>query len=258
MLVFPEQPAITRDIFNPKIRFDPFPIPRIQTPTTRKYLHPEKTEAVFHWYQYIMFRIDFELEFASEETDDFLAKCDHLSTTPCYDEEIIPISEIGCRPEHMLHEPVCLVEIDIGEYLARQISDGNTFLIGYGHTLQFWHVVAVDYLTKQSERDRIGNPERKDPFQNIMIDRIEELPHIRSPDVRIRIPGKQDLRPLDRVDETFFLPTRPDIEDECPVIYRHEVFVEHTVHDPVSDARDGYLPLLVLGNDKRPICAVSV
>ncbi len=66
------------------------------------------------------------------------------------------------------------------------------------------------------------------------------------------------FRPFDRTKETLLFPIRPDIEDERLVIDRNEIFVQQSVHDPVSDACYGNLPFLVIGHDERTISAVPV
>lgn len=130
-----------------------------------------------------MFRIDLELEFTPQKIDDLLPEGDRLRPAPCYDEKIIPVSEICCRTKRMLYEPIRLIEVDIGEYLARQVSDRNAFSPRIGYAFVMRDIETIDDLVEKPKRDRIGYPESKDPFQYLMIDRIEELPHIRAPDI---------------------------------------------------------------------------
>lgn len=235
------------------------PIPFFQSPPGREYLHAQKFQPTPRWNQYIVFRVHLQTEAVSQKYGRSAPHRPHLFRRVGYNEEIIAIAQIGPRFYGVFYEPIELIEIDIREYLAGQVADRYASFSGCATCLVGFRCrIAIDNFEKHASRLDIDDPERQYLFQDSVVDMIEELPYIRAPDETSRMPPEVFLCPIDSPDQPLSLAARPDVEDECLVIYRVQVFVKQTMDDAVTDIGDADLAPLVVGNGEPPIRPVPI
>ncbi len=106
-----------------------------------------------------------------------------------YNEKIIAIAQVYPWFYRIFYEPIKLVEINIREYLTRQIADRYAhFSDCAAYLVNFRNCIAINDFKKYFFRPSISNPERQYLFQDFMVDMIKKFPYIRAPHKTARMP----------------------------------------------------------------------
>jgi len=176
--------------------------------------------------------------------------------------KIISVPYIPLHSQRLFHEPVKFVEVHVRKYLARDVADGNTARFNSSLSLSLSlskteRITANDFRKKQ-ERTFILHSSFKELGEDTMINVIEKFVDVPPPEPTARIRSNMPLRPFDRSHETFPLSARPRFEQECFIEDLHQIVVEESVHQAITEGGNGDVPLLRIAHRERSIRAVTV
>ncbi len=157
--------------------------------------------------------------------------------------KVVHVPDVLPDAQSVLHEMIQLIEIHIGEKLAREIADGDSLAESI--------LTTPDDLAAERERTLIAYLFSEKADKNLMIDVGEEFGNVAGEDeTRVRLPiaqaAQRRVRPLAASARVAF-------EDESALENRLDPRDERVVYDAVAKRRGLYLATFGIVDDEFAI-----